>query len=138
MNTALLGQGVQYVIVGLISTAINYVLFVGGIAAGLHYLAAATICSVITMVIGYFLHRTFTFSVRAPANLKEFASFVSVFALQYALAMGGYAFLIGYLRLGPSLAFFINAVFVAVAAFLLLRNVTFRGGRSRLTVPRDS
>jgi putative flippase GtrA len=135
LNTAILRQGAQYVVVGLISTAINYLIFIGAIAAGLHYLLAATISSLVTLVVGYFLHRTFTFSVPGRANLKEFASFVGVFAVQYALAMGGYTLLIGYLGLGPSLAFLINAVFIAAVAFVLLRNVTFRGRFSPDSAP---
>ncbi len=126
MNKANLIQVIRYVVVGLISTAINYGMFIATIAVGLHYLVAATISSVVTVIAGYFMHRTFTFLAPGPANVKEFASFMSVFAVQYALAMGGYMFLIGYLELGPSLAFVINSAVVTVVAFTLLRSVTFR------------
>jgi putative flippase GtrA len=126
---AAIRQAMRYCIVGLISTAINYIMFIAAIAAGLHYLLAATISSVVTVVAGYFLHRGFTFSAPGAANIREFASFLSVFAVQYVLAMAGYTLLIGYLGLGPSLAFVLNNIVVASVAFSMLRYRTFRGAR---------
>lgn len=128
---AVIRQALRYGIVGLISAAINYVLFIAGIAAGLHYLVAATVSSTITLLAGYFLNRTFTFSAPGPANIREFASFLSVFAVQYVLAMAGYTLLIGYLGLGPSLAFVLNNIVVASVAFSMLRYRTFRGAHQR-------
>lgn len=127
LTMIIMGQAIRYCIVGLVSTAINYSLFIATIALGLHYLAAATISSLVTVTVGYFLHRTFTFSAPGPANLREIASFLTVFAVQYAVSMAGYTVLIGYLGVGPSAAFVLNSIVVTVVAFTLSRGVTFRG-----------
>lgn len=123
---AALGQAIRYCIVGLFSAALNYVMFISGIAAGLHYLVAATVSSAVTLVTGYFLHRTFTFSASGVANVKEFASFLGVFGVQYLLAMTGYMLLIGHLGLSPTLAFILNNIVVASVAFSIMRYRTFR------------
>ena len=132
---AIVVQAFRYGIVGLISTAINYVLFIAFIATGLHYLAAATICSVVTVVAGYFMHRTFTFAVPGPANIGEFVSFLGVFGVQYFVAMSGYTILIGYLGLGPTLAFILNNAVVTSVAFGIMRYRTFRTARSYTSRP---
>jgi putative flippase GtrA len=121
----------RYGVVGVVSTAINYILFIAGIAIGLHYLLAATMAAGVTVIAGYFMNRTFTFAACGAASIREFASFLGVFVVQYLLAILGYALLIGYLRINPSLAFVLNAVAVAAGAFTLLRLHTFRHARAR-------
>jgi putative flippase GtrA len=122
---------VRYGVVGVVSTAINYILFMAGIAIGLHYLLAATLASSVTVIAGYFMNRTFTFAAPGAASIQEFASFLGVFVVQYLLAMFGYALLIGCLTVNPSLAFVLNAVAVAAVAFTLLRLHTFRRAGAR-------
>lgn len=126
LNQTNIRQGTTYVVVGLVATAINYTMFITTLRGGLHYLLAATVSSVVTVLAGYFLHRKFTFSRATPANFREFMSFLGVFAVQYFLSLWFYVLLIGYLKLGPSLAFVINSAAVALVAFVLLRSLTFR------------
>jgi putative flippase GtrA len=116
----------RYGIVGLVSTAVNYAIFISAIALGVHYLVAATLGSAITVIIGYYLNRSYTFASREPATAFEFASFVAVFGVQYALAMGGYALLVGYFRINVSIAFVLISVFLFCVAFTLLKSITFR------------
>ena len=119
-------QAFRYALVGLGSTAINYVLFTGGIAIGLHYLISATIGSIFTVLFGYFLNRTFTFSASGKANRAEFASFIGIFIIQYSLAVIGYYFLIGCFHLDTSIAFVLNNIAIVFLTFTLLRNYTFK------------
>jgi putative flippase GtrA len=126
---SLLSQALRYGVVGLISALLNYILFVAGIASGLHYLISATISSIATLLISYTLNRNFTFAAQGAPNIAEFISFLAVFATQYVCAMAGYTLLIGYLGLDPSIAFILNAFFVAGIAFTLLRNRTFQSGQ---------
>ena len=122
---------IRYGGVGFMSMTINYFLFTAGIAVGLHYLVSATICSFVTVTFSYFMNRNFTFTAKGNASVREFASFLTVFLIQYALAMGGYAVLIGYLRIGPSVAFVLNNIIVTAVAFTLLRRFTFGDARTR-------
>lgn len=119
-------QPLRYIGVGLVSTAINYAIFTGGIYVGLHYLVAATVSTAVTVMAGFFLHRTFTFSARKAATLREFLSFLSVIAVQYVLGMTGYWLLIGKLQMSPSLAFVLNNIVLASITYCLFRYRTFR------------
>jgi putative flippase GtrA len=116
---------IRYCISGGISAALNYLLFIGSIAAGIHYVIAATIASITTALFGYNIHRTLTFRVKRAASIRELTSFLFVFGVQYVIGITGYVLLIGYLRLNASLAFVLDNSFLVVTAFLLLRGVTF-------------
>jgi putative flippase GtrA len=123
------GQLIRYGLVGLVSTGLNFTLFVGGVHWGLHYTLSATIAAFVSMAVGYSLNRSFTFAKRVPPSAREIVSYALVFGAQYVLAMAGYVVLIGYFALNPSVAFVLNAGFVAISAFLLLRKWTFQGER---------
>jgi putative flippase GtrA len=127
--TKFMRQPVRYGLVGLISTAINYTSFVAAIALGMHYLIAATVSNGLTLLAGYILNRTFTFAAPGQPNIREFTSFMGVFAIQYVLGISNYAVLIGHLGWNPSLAFVLNSAVMAVATYCLLRYGTFRAAR---------
>jgi putative flippase GtrA len=121
-----MGKVIRYGLAGIVTTAVNYLLFVGGVKLGFHYLFAATASSGMTLIVSYFVNRSFTFAAPGTASVIEFGSFIGVFAVQYLVAMFGYALLIGQLGLNPSAAFVLNSGVVAMITFVLLRSYTFR------------
>lgn len=119
--------------IGGLTTVINYTAFIGGIRLGIHYILAATESTAITVFAGYFLHRTFTFSVARQPNIREFLGFIGVFLLQYGFSVLDYVMLIGYLGVGPSTSFVINSSIMAAVSFTVLQRFTFRERRSPVT-----
>ena len=116
----------RFLMVGGVTTAMNYVLLAGLVHAGLHHLAAATVGWAAGLIVSFVLNKRFTFEVRSRADLREVGSFVGGYLLQLLLGLSVYAVLIDGLRLPLPAAFLINLVVVAAFSFLFMRRAVFR------------
>ena len=115
----------RYGLSGGIAAVVNYLMFIGLLRAGLKYLLAANIASLVTLVVSYMLNRNFVFSVRRRRSVGEVFRFLLGYLIQYVLAISGYWLLIGQLGLGPTVAFILNGGFVALVTYLFLKYLVF-------------
>ena len=112
--------------IGAAITLLNYVVFTGLIRLGVHYLLASAVGWALGLSVSYVLNRRLTFAVRRAYSVREAATFVGGYVLQFGLGSAVYALLIGGLKLDPSLAFLINLVVVSTFSYTFMRRVTFR------------
>ena len=113
-------------IVGIITTILNYCLFMALVILGLHYLLASAVGWFAGVLASYVLNRTFTFVVRGPMNLREFSSFVGVYVAQLLLAWAGYIIMIEGFQISLTPAYLVNAVVVTVFNFSFMKLHVFR------------
>lgn len=126
MNRPLLNSILRFGLVGGFVTGMVYLLFIGLLKLGVHYLLASGAGWAAGIGISYLLNRTFTFAVPDRARPKEFGVFVGGALLQLGLGLGCYWVLMGLLGLGPTVSFVINLVFTATFSFVFMRWVVFR------------
>jgi len=116
----------RFLLVGGLTTAMNYLLFVGLTQAGLHHLAAATVGWAAGLIVSFVLNKRFTFEVRTRADAREVSAFVGGYLLQLLLGLAVYWVLIDGLGLTPSAAFVLNLAVVAAFSFAFMRRAVFR------------
>jgi putative flippase GtrA len=118
---------VHFVLIGLLSTAVSYLVFIALIRLGLHYALASVASWAAGLAVGFVLNRRFTFGITGPERrTRDFGLYVIGALLQLLLGLTGYAITIGRLGLNPTLAFAINLPITTAFSFLFLRFVTFR------------
>ena len=70
--------------------------------------------------------RRFTFGISGPDHRRrDLAAFLVGASIQYLLAIGGYAVLLGWMRLDDSIAFLINLALTTSFSFAFLNLVAF-------------
>lgn len=76
----------RFLIVGAVSTAVNYALFVMLFTTtALSYLVASMIGYISGMLFGYVLNRSWTFGADVPSTLHEIFLYAAVYAFSLAL-----------------------------------------------------
>lgn len=121
------GRLLRFCLTGLLTTATAYVVFVGLIALGVHYLIANVFAWGVALLVGFVVNRRFTFGITgADGRSRHFGLYLLGAGLQLMLGSVGYAILIGYLRLDPTPAFAVNIIITATFNYLFLSLVTFR------------
>jgi putative flippase GtrA len=117
---------VKFGIVGGISTALAY----GGFIGLLHftnYIVAATFSWLLSVSCGFVLNRRITFGISGRAGRpRQLSLFIIGAAIQYVIAMAGYALLIGYLHVDSTIAFFLNLILTVSFSFVFLDLIVFR------------
>ncbi|HEY2707980.1 MAG TPA: GtrA family protein [Caulobacteraceae bacterium] len=117
----------RFIVTGLLTTAVSYLIFIGLLKAGVQYLLASGAGWAVSLLIGFATNRRFTFGIVGPEKRKrDFGFYLLTAVLQLLIGWSVYAVLIGYLRLDPTLAFACNLVVTTAFSFVFLRFVTFR------------
>jgi putative flippase GtrA len=117
---------VRFGLVGGFVTGVVYLVFIGLIQIGAHYLTAQAWSWLVGLALGYGLNRTFTFAVAKRVGLVELLLYLSCYLLQYALGAIGFWLWIDQLHFGPTLAFVCNVVITTIFSFVFMRGVVFR------------
>lgn len=123
------GRIVRFLAVGGFLTLMSYLIFVGLLGLGLHYLIASTAAWATGIVVSYFLNKGFTFALGSDFVWREFGMLVTGYVLQLGIASIGYVILMDMLGFGATPAFLINLIFVAAFSFLFMQLVVFRRSR---------
>lgn len=139
-NGALPGNLIRFGLVGLLTTGLNFVVFVLLVRLGLHYLIAATAGWGGGLFASFVLNRTFTFALPGPATIGEGARFFGTYVFQLLLGSAGYVVLIDGLGFDPVHAFFINLILVSLFSFTCMKLYVFRpaAAPARLSRPHDA
>lgn len=123
---AILQRAVKFGFAGALSTGVAYVTLILMLRV-MHYLPAAALSWLASAGVGFVVNRRFTFGiVGSEGRARDLSLFLAGSGLQLALAMAGYAVLLGRMHLDPTIAFAANLVFTTLFSFAFMNLVTFR------------
>ncbi|WP_088184650.1 GtrA family protein [Sphingobium sp. Z007] len=106
-------------------TLIAYLLFLGAIAGGLHYLVASVLAWAGGLCVGFVAHRHLTFGDRNGWR-GQIWRYIAVYLLQLLFGTATLAALIDLAGLAPWLAYPVNIVFTATFSYVLMSRMVFR------------
>ena len=115
-------QLVKFSLVGVLNTAIQYVVFLVLYRyAGVHYLAASFIGYCAGLLNSYLLNRSWTFHARGGKGSLEFVKFTLVNIVSVSVNVGSLAYLVSNVHLSPE--------FGQALAIVLSTAVNFTGNK---------
>jgi putative flippase GtrA len=120
----------RFVVVGVVSAAVDLALVAALDAAGSPYPVAVTAGFVAGLAVNYWLHARYTFGV-VPRGGAQLARFLTVVLLNYLLTLAVVGGLHGWLGVPVVLAKLASLPPVAVNGYLLSRSWVFRAQRGR-------
>lgn len=122
-NTIL--QVARFGIVGGVVTMFAYLVFLAGIVAGLHYLAASIGAWMASVVVGFFGHRRVTFGEHG-ARRRPLARYAAVCMLQFLLGTASLAAMVDLIGLAPWIAYPVNVALTASISYVLMSRAVFQ------------
>lgn len=123
----------KFLIIGGISTLINY-----GIFAGLHtwmhveYLVAAIFGYITGLLFGFLYNRRWTFRSTMQKKYHEFASYFGVYIISLGLSMLFLRFLVEYALIAPLLANIFAIGLSTITNFIGCKVIVFRPSKNSL------
>lgn len=115
---------VRFGMVGGGVTLIAYLLFLGAIAGGMHYLFASVVAWAGGLCVGFVAHRHLTFCDR-DAWRGQIWRYIAVYLLQLMFGTATLAALIDLAGLAPWLAYPVNIIFTATFSYVLMSRMVF-------------
>lgn len=112
----------KYIFAGGLNTSIAYILFAVFLFVGINYAISTFLAGVITVVLGFYVNKSFVFKVKSAS----FVAFAGIFLLVYFLNVSVQAMLHSF-DLNGYLAGFIATFFCAFISFVLFRRLVFYG-----------
>ena len=94
----------RFLIIGALSTAINYAIFFALFSVGIHYALASAVGYVAGLIFGYAFNRSWTFSSVTQSMAGEFFAYMSVYALSLGLSIAALQLLVERGGIAPVLA----------------------------------
>jgi uridine kinase/putative flippase GtrA len=94
----------RFLIIGALSTAINYAIFFALFSIGIHYALASAVGYVAGLIFGYAFNRSWTFSSVTQSMAGEFFAYMSVYALSLGLSIAALQLLVERGGIAPMLA----------------------------------
>lgn len=120
-----LARMMRFGMVGGGVTVIAYLLFLGAIAGGLHYLVASVLAWAGGLCVGFVAHRHLTFSARNGWR-GQIWRYIAVYLLQLLFGTATLAALIDLAGLAPWLAYPVNIAFSATLSYVLMSRMVFK------------
>ena len=117
-------QFVRYAIVGLVSNAVGFLLYLALTAAGMEYKMAMTLLYVTSVLITFAANRNWSFEHRGLAN-AAFVRYVIAYILGYLLNFALLWFAVGRLHLPHQGVQAVAVILVAISLFLMHRYWVF-------------
>ena len=116
----------RFASVGAVVGLVNYIIYLGCLAIGYHYLAAVVLSWMPSIALGYWLNRGITFGSTVAPNLSEFAGYAASALVQMGLAMIVVAGFVEILLVPPVFAPFATLAVVSIGHYLALDRLVFR------------
>ncbi|KTR03516.1 hypothetical protein NS365_18130 [Aureimonas ureilytica] len=126
IRSALTGEIGRFLIVGALSTVVNYSVFYGLILLGIDYIPAAAGGFLIGVAVGYSLNKSWTFGVSAPSSPKLVASYWLVYGISLICGLLFIRGLVELLNFDPRIANLAAIVLTTCTNFLGTRFFVFR------------
>lgn len=121
------GEIGRFLLVGGLSTIINYTVFFGSWAMlGVNYLPAAALGFGAGVVVGYFLNKRWTYRVDTPSTPALVATYAAVYGISLLTGLGVIYLLVRHAGLDPTIANLISIVCTTCMNFIGTRFVVFR------------
>lgn len=118
---ALITEAGRFIVVGLLSTILNYSVFYALVIAGISYLIASAAGFVIGVAIGYGMNKRWTFGVKQPSDRRHVLGYWMVYLTSLVCGLLLIRFLVEVLRVDVRLA--------NLAAIVLTTCTNFAGTR---------
>lgn len=115
----------RFGLVGGAVTALNYLLYLGMIGLGFHYLAATTTGWLIGVLLSFVGNKYWTFTRRGPADGREVGSFLLGYVLQLVFGSLTLFAFIDLAGIDFRVAFFLNVALTALFSYLFMDRITF-------------
>ena len=112
--------------VGIVSTLVSFVVYRGGLLAGLPYPLAVTGGWAAGLLVAFGGNRRATFGRVGRLERREVLGFVSAYGLQLAYSLVGYWITLDVLGLPPTLAFVLVLVPAAGISYAAMHLLAFR------------
>ena len=116
----------RFAAVGLVNTAIAYIVFVLLLRHHVGYVASSCASWGSSLCCSYAFNRRYTFRLRSAMTPSEVTSFCAGYLLQLLLITSMYALLIGRLHMAASAAFGLNLCVASVFSFVFMERLVFR------------
>lgn len=120
-----LSQAAKFGLFGAFGTALNFAVYLGGEAAGLHYVAASFLGWFCGLTLVFTLNRRFTFGDDQPL-LRSFLRTLAVYLTQQIIFAAGLVICRETFQLGPIVSFAINLPIAIAISFLGLKFYAMR------------
>ena len=115
----------RFIVVGLLSTIVNYSVFYALVAAGVAYLIASAAGFVIGVAVGYGMNKRWTFSVTQPSDRRNVLGYWMVYLTSLICGLLLIRFLVEVLRVDVRLANFAAIVLTTCTNFAGIRFLVF-------------
>ncbi|GGE24459.1 hypothetical protein GCM10011390_49850 [Aureimonas endophytica] len=126
IRPALTGEIGRFLVVGALSTVINYGVFYALLLVGTDYILAAAIGFLTGVAAGYGLNKRWTFGVSAPSSLRLVVSYWLVYGISLVCGLLFIRGLVEFLGIDPRLANLAAIVLTTCTNFLGTRFLVFR------------
>lgn len=93
--------------------------------AGLHYLVSLAVCSMLVIVVGFFLNRSWTFRMQGTAILAQFVRYALATSANVVIGLVACAFMVEQLHVQYMYAIAIIAIVFAPMIYVVHRVWTF-------------
>jgi putative flippase GtrA len=115
----------RFGIVGGGVTLLNFLISLGLINGGIHYVFATSVGWVAGVVVSYFANKHFTFMRTGSPDVREVRIFLSAYLLQLLVGTASLVLLVEVARLPFHFAFWVNVGITAIVSYGLMDRVVF-------------
>jgi len=122
-------ETISYLIFGVLTTIVNYVVFEICQFAKIHYLIGTGIAWVLAVMFAYITNKLFVFeskSWKKEVIVKELTSFVACRAISGLFDLGFMALAVELLSMNKSIAKLVSNVFVVIANYIFSKLFIFK------------
>jgi putative flippase GtrA len=122
----------RFLVVGTITAAVTYLVFLGALHLGLHYSVSCTLAWAIASILSYLMNSGFTFRATGIANIAVILKFALGNVLQLIIGIAGYFVLIDLFHFGWTAAYLLNTVSTTTFSYLFMALAVFQNNRLQI------
>ncbi len=119
-----------YGVFGVLTTVVNYLVYLAAESAGLHYMLANAVAWAVAVLFAYAVNRKRVFESRSPHILPEFARFVGSRLFSLAAESAAMALLVDVVRMDNRVAKLVGIVINVVINYFLGKLFVFKKSRT--------
>lgn len=122
-------ETISYLIFGILTTIVNYVVFEICQFANIHYLISTAIAWALAVIFAYITNKLFVFeskSWKKEVVIKELTSFVACRVISGLFDLGFMALAVELLSMNKSIAKLVSNVFVVIANYVFSKLFIFK------------
>ena len=129
---------IMYGIFGVLTTAVNYVVYLGAAATGMHYMVANVVAWIVAVVFAYVVNRKWVFESRSPELLPEFLRFVGSRLLSLVVESGAMYVMVDLIHMDDKIAKLVGIVINVIINYFLGKIFVFKKPQNPAQTGQDS